>query len=206
MIFFCDSNRRSALALRPPATFWSTLRVAWEMPGPRRVPSRVGWRFLNHWTGGVAPAFAPLRRGESLDPRLLSGKPSACADGVTKPNFRCRGRADAIVSGFLRQCSYREDSVWRSRETLFGHIEAESVSALPRHRYGSGVESAKFAFGEFFVASLCRHLCRIRPFLHKKKEARKVTAKIYNKAFGTSPIYAPPAPDTTPSRSRCLWA
>ena len=41
-------------------------------------PSRVGWRFLNHWTGVVAPAFA----------RLLSGKPSACGDGVT-PNVRC---------------------------------------------------------------------------------------------------------------------
>jgi hypothetical protein len=65
-------------------------------------PFRVGWRSLDRRSGGVAPAFAPLRRGKSLDPRLFSGKPSACADGVTKPNFRCSGRADAIVCAFLR--------------------------------------------------------------------------------------------------------
>ena len=38
-------------------------------------------------SGGVAPAFAALRRGKSLDPRLLSGKPPACcpADPTTNP-------------------------------------------------------------------------------------------------------------------------
>ena len=61
----CDSNRRSALALRPPATFWSTLRVAWEMPEPEGFTESS--RRLS---------IASLRS----TPRLCSGKPSACAD------------------------------------------------------------------------------------------------------------------------------
>ena len=43
---------------------------------------------MNRGPGGVAPAFASLRRGESLDPRLHSGKPSACGARAPKSNPR----------------------------------------------------------------------------------------------------------------------
>ena len=37
-------------------------------------------------SGGIAPAFAALRRGRSLNPRLLSGKPPACSLADPKTN------------------------------------------------------------------------------------------------------------------------
>jgi len=43
---------------------------------------------LERRSGGVAPAFAPLRRGKSLDPRLPSGKPPACFPADPKTNER----------------------------------------------------------------------------------------------------------------------
>ena len=45
----------------------------------RRATPAGSMGILGPRPGGIAPAFASLRRGESLNPRLPSGKPLACS-------------------------------------------------------------------------------------------------------------------------------
>jgi len=47
--------------------------------------------------GGIAPAFASLRRGESLNPRLPYGKPLACA-GSSLRTSRTASASGAMAS------------------------------------------------------------------------------------------------------------
>ena len=61
-------------------------------------PAAVGGR-LGIEIRGVAPAFATLRRGKPLDPRLISDRPPTCVGRDQKPPFwACNNRTGRRIS------------------------------------------------------------------------------------------------------------
>jgi hypothetical protein len=73
-------------AVETPGSGWIGSCILEGCQSAATPPGSMG--DLGRRSGGVAPAFAPLRRGKSLDPRLPSGKPPACFPADPKTNER----------------------------------------------------------------------------------------------------------------------